>query len=119
MLQTKTTARVVAALVSAALLIQAPLAGAAIVETDAMTAQSQIEQDRATVQGFVERADVKAKLQAMGVAGLMAKERVGAMSEQEIHALAEKIDTMPAGAQLATMDWVLIVLVALLIVVIL
>lgn len=119
MLNTRTTARIATALISAALLAQAPLARGAIVDTDALSAQSQIEQDRAKVQGFVERADVKTKLQAMGVAGFLAKERVGAMSEEEIHALAERIDTLPAGGAMDTMDWILVALVALLIVVIL
>ncbi len=117
--KTRTPARIVAALISAALLTQAPLAHAGIVDTDALSAQSQIEQDRAKVQGFVERADVKTKLQAMGVAGFLAKERVGAMSEEEVHALAERIDTLPAGGAMGTMDWILVALVALLILAIL
>ena len=115
MLKTRTRARIVAALLSVALLAQAPLAHAAIVETDALSAQTLIEQDRAKVQSFVERADVKTKLQAMGVAGFLAKERVGAMSEEEVHALAERIDTLPAGGAMDTMDWILVALVALLI----
>ncbi len=115
MLKTRTPARIVTALISVALLAQAPLAHAGIVDTDAMSAQTQIEQDRVKVQGFVDRADVKTKLQAMGVAGFLAKERVGAMSEEEIHALAERIDTLPAGGAMSTMDWILVALVALLI----
>jgi hypothetical protein len=117
MLKTRNASRLLAVLVSTALMVQAPFARAEIVETDAMTAQTQAEQDRAKVQGFVERADVAQKLQAMGVSGLFAADRVGSMTEEEVHAMAQRIDTLPAGGALSQMDWLLILLVAVLVVV--
>lgn len=107
--------RGVVAAFAVVLTMQAPLAQAAIVDTDAMTPQSQLEQDRAKVQSFVERANVKERLQAMGVEGVLARDRVAALSEQEVHALALRIDSMPAGAALTTYDWILIGVVALLV----
>ncbi|HSW17327.1 MAG TPA: PA2779 family protein [Ramlibacter sp.] len=109
--------RGVVAALAVVLSLQAPFAQAAIVDTDAMTPQSQLEQDRAKVQSFVERANVKERLQAMGVEGVIARDRVAALSEQEVHALAQRIDSMPAGAAISTYEWILIALVALLIVV--
>jgi hypothetical protein len=109
--------RTLAALVAAGMLAQAPVALAEIVDTDALTPQSQAEQDRAKVQAFVDQANVKQRLQAMGVAGVLARDRVAALSEEEVHALAQRIDTMPVGGDLSTNDWILIALVALLIVV--
>jgi hypothetical protein len=51
----------------------------------------------------------------MGVEGLLAKDRVAALSEQEVHALAERIDAMPAGGTLSQMDMVVILLIAILV----
>ncbi|PUE60164.1 hypothetical protein B9Z44_11645 [Limnohabitans curvus] len=101
--------------VTAAMLVLSPVARAEIVDTQELATQNQTEQDRAKVQSFVERATVKEKLEAMGVAGLLAKDRVAALSEQEVHALAERIDAMPAGGTLSQMDMVVILLIAILV----
>jgi len=98
-----------------ALSAQAPLVQAEIVDTPALSVQSQAEQDRAKVQSFVERANVKERLQAMGVSGLLAKDRVASLSEEEVHALAQRIDGMPAGGALSNTDLILIVLIAILV----
>lgn len=98
-----------------ALIAQAPVVQAEIVGTEAMSAQSPAEQDRAKVQSFVERANVKERLQAMGVSGLVAGDRVAALSEEEVHALAQRIDAMPAGGALSNTDLILIVLIAILV----
>ena len=101
--------------VTAAMLILPPAVRAEIVDTQELATQNQTEQDRAKVQSFVERASVKEKLEAMGVAGLVAKDRVAALSEQEVHALAERIDAMPGGGTLSQMDLVIILLIAVLV----
>jgi len=101
--------------VTAAMLVLSPIARAELVETQELATQNQTEQDRAKVQSFVERASVKEKLEAMGVAGLLAKDRVAALSEQEVHALAQRIDAMPAGGTLSQMDMVVILLIAILV----
>jgi hypothetical protein len=101
--------------VAAAMLVLSPIARAELVETQELATQNQTEQDRAKVQSFVERASVKEKLEAMGVAGLLAKDRVAALSEQEVHALAQRIDAMPAGGTLSQMDMVVILLIAILV----
>ena len=101
--------------VTAAMLVLSPIARAELVETQELATQNQTEQDRAKVQSFVERATVKEKLEAMGVEGLLAKDRVAALSEQEVHALAERIDAMPAGGTLSQMDMVIVLLIAILV----
>ena len=55
-------------------------------------------QDRAFVLGTQDRAEVQAQLQSFGVDPAAAQERVRAMSDQEVHALAQDIQTAPAGA---------------------
>jgi hypothetical protein len=63
----------------------------------------------------VDRANVAEKMKAMGVSGLFAKDRVDALTEAEVHALAERIDAMPAGGALSTNDLLIILLIALLV----
>lgn len=109
--------RRLAAMLVVAMSLQAPLAQAQIVDTEQMAAQSMVEQDRAKVQSFIERANVKERLLAMGVGGVLAEERVASLSEQEVHALAQKIDSMPAGGDISNWELVIILLIAILIIV--
>ena len=103
--------------ISVLMLVQAPLAQAEIVDTVAVAPQNQAEQDRAKVDAFIERANVKERLVAMGVTGLLAKQRVESLSEAEVHALAQRIDTLPAGGNLSNTDLILVLLIAILVVV--
>jgi hypothetical protein len=108
-------ARGIVAMFALAMSTQAPVVQAEIVDTDAMSAPNQVEQDRAKVQSFLDRANVKERLQAMGVSGFVAKDRVASLSEQEVHALAQRIDSMPAGGNLSSNDIIIILLVAILV----
>lgn len=111
--------RSVAVILALALSTQAPLARADIVETEALGAQSQPDLDRAKVRSFMERADVKERLQALGVSGLVAGDRVASLTDAEVHAMAQRIDAMPAGGALTNQDWVIILLVAILVAILL
>lgn len=76
----------------------APLpAGAALVETGrALQGASRTE-----VAGFLEREEVRARLQALGVDPAAARDRVAALSDEEAASLAERIAELPAaGADL-------------------
>ena len=112
-------ARGLIATAAAALIAQAPLVHAEMIGPEAaMQSQSpasQSDQDRAKVQSFLDRANVQQRLQAMGVSGVLAKDRTAALSEEEIHALAQRIDSLPAGGALSTTEWLLIVLIAVLV----
>lgn len=104
----------------AALALQTTVAHAEMIAPDAVigdAAPSQAEQDRAKVQQFLDRSNVKQRLQAMGVGGLNATERVASLSDEEVHALAQRIDTMPAGGRLSETDMILIGVIALLVIV--
>lgn len=113
------TSRAIAVALAMAFSAQVPLAQAEIVDTEALAAAapSQAELDRAKVQAFMDRANVKERMQAMGVSGLVARDRIASLNEAEVHALAERIDTMPAGGALSNTDLILILLVAILLVV--
>jgi hypothetical protein len=78
---------------------------------------NQADQDRAKVQQFLDRASVKERLQTMGVDAINAQGRVQAMSDEEVHALAQRMDAMPAGGSLSQNDIILILLVAILVLV--
>ena len=88
---------------------------AGMVSTDKVTEQAQLDADKAKVQTFIERADVREQLQALGVGETMSKVRVAAMTDQEVHEMALKIDSMPAGGHVSNSDLILVLLIVLLI----
>jgi hypothetical protein len=54
--------------------------------------------DRTTLLNMLSRVEVASQLQALGIDPAQAKDRVQAMSDQEIAALVNRLDSMPAGA---------------------
>ena len=68
-------------------------ASATIVATDEVGAS--IERDR--VKSFLDRAEVRERMQALGVDPDAARARVDALSDQEIATLAGGMDRLPAG----------------------
>ena len=108
-----------AAVMTAALCLQPSVAQAGMISARQVAARNQSVADRLKVQAFLDRADVKRKLQALGVKSLFAQERVAALSDQEVHALAGRIDSLPAGGRLLNSisdnDLIVILLVAILV----
>lgn len=78
---------------------------------------SQADLDRAKVRQFMEQANVAQKLRGLGVDGLQARDRVDALADDEVHALAQRIDGLPAGGRLAESDIIILLLVAILVLV--
>jgi len=66
---------------------------AGIVSTEAMTAGV----ERGQLAAFVQRADVQARLQALGVEPREVQARVAALSDQEAAQLVARLDELPAG----------------------
>lgn len=87
-----------------ALCLPASAVLADIVTTEEIAAQHQPDTDRVKVEAFLERADVKERLMTLGVAGLAAKDRVAALSDEDVHHLAQRIDAMPAGGNLSSLS---------------
>lgn len=107
---------------AAALALQASMAQAELLGPEAVlesSASTQAERDRTKVKQFLESNKLLDRLRTLGVDGLNASARVDAMTHEEVHALAERIDAMPAGGALSDRDIILILLVALLVVVVL
>lgn len=106
------------AVIAAAVFTQVPVARSEIVDTDALSAPTQADLDRAKVQQFIDSTTVKDRMKAMGVSGLLIEQRLAALSPAEVHALAERIDTMPAGGAFTDTQIIIIILIAILIAVI-
>lgn len=96
-----------------ALMIWTPyqFATAGMIGTD-KTVSSAAQADRTTVLNFLTRGDVQKQLQAMGVDPLTAKDRVAAMSDEEVRSLAGRVDSMPAGAMSSGAAVLLIIVIA-------
>ena len=86
-------------------------ASAGIVATDQVQRAS-AERDR--IKNFLERADVRARMEALGVNADAARARVDALTDREATDLAAKIDSAPAGGD-GVLEVLLIVFLVLLI----
>jgi hypothetical protein len=68
-------------------------ASAGLVTTDQLAASSERDQ----VKNFLQRAEVRDRLQSMGVDADAARSRVDALTDDEARDLAARIDKLPAG----------------------
>jgi len=71
-------------------------AQAGIISTDQVVASAQA--DRAAVLNLISRSDVASQLQALGLDAATAKDRVAALTDEEVSSLAGKLQALPAGA---------------------
>jgi hypothetical protein len=95
-----------------ALMIWTPfqVAQAGMIGTD--TVVSTVSQvDRAALVQLLTRADVASQLQSLGIDASTAKDRVAALTDQEVQSLTGRINSLPAGADGAGL--LLLVLVVL------
>jgi hypothetical protein len=60
------------------------------------SAQQQAARDQ--VQSYLARGDVQSQLQSMGISPETAKDRVAAMTDEEVQRLAGQLQSAPAGA---------------------
>lgn len=88
--------RFVAAMLAVSVLgagLPAP-AQAALIATQEAVASA----DRAKLSGVLDRAEVRAQLEALGVSPSEVKARVNALTDAEVAGLAGEIDQLPVGA---------------------
>ncbi|MBK8162273.1 MAG: PA2779 family protein [Gammaproteobacteria bacterium] len=76
--------------------IQAP-AQAGMVGTGAMLGQELAAAERTQVLDALEREDIRRGLVDLGVDPVSARDRVHALSDEEVHQLAGRLDQLPAG----------------------
>ena len=77
------------------------IAQAGMIGTGQIAQTSQAE--RGAVLNFVTRSDVASQLQAFGLDPATARDRVAAMTDDEVRHLAGRINTAPAGADVASL----------------
>ncbi|MGA7750321.1 MAG: PA2779 family protein [Gallionella sp.] len=100
---------VILCMLSMGLPLQFAFAG--MVETDQAVSHELAGQDRARINAFIDRKDVLAQLQMQGVTASEAKARVYALTDEEAHNIAGKLDQLPAGGDvLGALLFVFIVL---------
>jgi hypothetical protein len=86
------------ALVVSMLTLSFTTARAGMIGADQAAAVQGAQADRAAVMSVLDRSETVAQLQQLGVDPTDARARVNAMTDQEVHALAQDIQTAPAGA---------------------
>jgi urease gamma subunit len=91
-----------------------PTARASVIDTTSYL-QAQNDSFRTEMQTFLSRDDVHKQLVALGVNPSDARDRVAALTDQELRQLQERINELPAGgdALLAVLGAVLVVLIVL------
>ena len=99
------------ALVVSLLALSFQTANAGMIGADQAAAANAAQTDRALVMSVLDRAETTAQLQAQGIDPAMARERVAAMTDQEVQALAQDMQTAPAGA-LSSAGWLAVILIA-------
>ena len=115
----------VALAVVAGLWLAADPAQAGMVSTEAVIGESAAAQDgreteRARVRAFIERKEVRDRLEAEGVDPDEAAARTESLSDEEIALIAGKLDKLPAGAAgIASLETILVILVLVLLILIL
>jgi len=71
---------------------------AGMVDTDQAVSHELAVQDRARIKAFIDREDVLTQLQKQGVTAGEAKARVNALTDDEAHKIAGKLDQLPVGS---------------------
>ena len=87
---------------------------AAIVDTGALV-QTTRDADLASIRTQLDRAEVRAQFEKMGVSAASIDQRVSALSDSELHTLAQNMQNAPAGGDglLAVLGVVFVVLLIL------
>jgi uncharacterized protein DUF6627 len=83
---------------------------AGMIGTDQAASSAAVRADRDAVTGFLSRSQTVNQLQALGVDVQAAQDRVAALSDAEVGALAGKINALPAGGDVGLLVIVLLVL---------
>lgn len=80
--------------------LQLQSAFAGMVATDQTLSHQVVAQDRAKINAFIDREDLLAQLQKQGVTASEAKARMYALTDEDAHNIAGKLDQLPAGGDI-------------------
>lgn len=70
---------------------------ASIISTEQVVTSAAAQQNRAKITAALDRADVQAELQKMGVTNDEARARVAALTDAETASIAHRVDSIQAG----------------------
>ena len=87
--------------------IQAGMIGA-----DQAVAATSAQADRASVLSLINRSDVASQLQTLGLDPQTAKDRVAAMTDEEVRSLTGNLNSLPAGAWSNGWTWAAVIIIA-------
>ena len=76
------------------------VSNAAVIGTQAYFEASQREGSQARVEGFVNRQGVRDQMIALGADPAEVQQRIAALTDAELRALEQRLDTLPAGGSL-------------------
>jgi hypothetical protein len=79
---------------------------AGMIGTDQIVASATSQANRDKVRDFVSRVDVQKQMEVLGLSPANAKDRVDALTDEEVQRIAGKIDSAPAGASSTGTAWV-------------
>ena len=97
-----------------ALSLHVPMAQAALVRTEVITAAAQAQENRDQLKSMLSRQEVRDALLARGVDPAEVQARIAALTDDEVQQLAAKVDELPAGGSaLGVIALVFIVLIIL------
>jgi hypothetical protein len=74
------------------------IAQAGMIGTDQVVASASAQSERASLVDLLNRSDVADQLKAFGVDPIAAKDRVAALTDEEVRDLHGQIQSLPAGA---------------------
>ena len=86
---------------------------AGVIGTQALLETRQTGDPRVQVEEFIARDSVQTQLISLGVDPANVRERVAALTDEELRELNQNIDTMPAGGILEVIGIVFVVLIIL------
>jgi hypothetical protein len=89
-------------------------ANAEMVTTDQVLQESGVNEMQLELAQVLQRDDVRAEFESMGVSPEAAQERVARLSDREVVQLHQRVDSLPAGSGVAGLLLVLIILVIIL-----
>ena len=84
---------------------------AGMIGTDQVVSAATAQSERQAMLNLVSRSDVASQMQSMGLDPQVAMKRVAAMTDQEVHALAGQVDSLPAGAKVKSAGWAVIIII--------
>ena len=70
---------------------------AGMIGTDLVVSAATVQADRNSVLNLLERSKTISEFQSLGVDPQAARDRVAAMTDEEVHALVGKVNAVPAG----------------------